>query len=75
MKSGNSNYDEEVRAVCFNMLCSDKSLTIQVGEDYFVCPRGGGKINGVGYDGYLLCPDYNLICTRSVIYNDIFDCS
>ena len=74
MKSGNSNYDEEVRAVCFNMLCSDKSLTIQVGDDYFVCPRGGGKINGVGYDGYLLCPDYNLIFIGSVICNDIFDC-
>jgi len=73
IKSG-SNYEEEVRAVCFNMFCSDKSLTIQVGDNYFVCPRGGGKISGVGYDGYLLCPDYNLICTGSVICNDMFDC-
>ena len=74
MKSGNTNYDGEVRAVCFEMFCSDKSLTILVGDNYFVCPRGGGKIDGVGYDGYLLCPDYNLICTGSAICNDMFDC-
>lgn len=45
------------------MTCSDKSLTILVGDDYFVCPREGGRIDGEGFDGYLICPDYNLICT------------
>ena len=27
-----------------------------------------------GYEGYLLCPDYNLMCSGTVICNDLFDC-
>jgi hypothetical protein len=57
------------------MFCSDESLTIQFGDDdYFVCPKEGGKIDGVGFYGYLLCPDYNLICTGTTICNNMFDC-
>ena len=26
------------------------------------------------YEGYLLCPDYNLICAGTVLCNDMFDC-
>ena len=74
VKTNYEEYSEEVRAVCFKMYCSEESLTIQVGEDYFVCPRYGGKIIGEGYSGYLLCPDYNLICTSTVVCNDMFSC-
>ena len=76
IKTDVANYQDYsvVRAVCFKMFCSDESLTIQVGEDYFVCPKEGGKIDGVGFYGYLLCPDYNLICTGTTICNDMFDC-
>ena len=52
-------------------------MTIQVGEDYLVCPIKGGKIESVNYNGYILCPDYNLICTvkeNKDLCNDIFDC-
>ena len=71
-----SSYTNTVRAVCFKMSCSEKSLTIQFGEDYFVCPREGGKIAGDedNFDGYILCPDYNLICTGTVMCNDMIDC-
>ena len=51
-----------------------KSLTIKIFNDYVVCPRAGGKIEVEGYQGYLLCPDYNLICSGTVICNNIFDC-
>ena len=65
----------QLNAVCFKMHCSSQSLTIQFGEDdFFVCPREGGKINGVGFVGYLLCPDYNLICTSNQLCNDLFKC-
>ena len=75
VKINNIEYSNEVRAVCFKMHCSELSLTIQFGEDYFVCPREGGKINGEGFIGYLLCPDYNLICTgENKICNDMLDC-
>ena len=67
---------QSVRAVCFEMYCSEKSLSIKYGDYYFVCPREGGKIaaNEIGFAGYLLCPDYNLICTGTKLCNNIFDC-
>ena len=75
VKKENEDISNEIRAVCFKMFCSDQSLTIQVGEDYFVCPRGGGKIQGNDdFSGYLLCPDYNLICTGKNMCNNMFDC-
>ena len=67
-------YSSTVRAVCYQMYCSDRSLTIQINNDYIVCPREGGKIKAINFDGYLLCPDYNLICSGSVLCNDLFDC-
>jgi hypothetical protein len=56
------------------MFCSSRSLTIKIHENYILCPRAGGKINVDGYGGYLLCPDYNLICSGTKICNDMFDC-
>ena len=63
-----------VRAICYESFCSEKSLTIRIFDDYIVCPRAGGKILVDGYEGYLLCPDYNLICTGTKLCNNIFDC-
>ena len=63
-----------IRAVCYKMYCSDKSLTIQINNDFIVCPRSGGKIKALNYDGYLICPDYNLICSGTVMCNNMFDC-
>ena len=61
-------------AACYSMSCSEESLTIQLNDEYVVCPRSGGKIKVDGYRGYLLCPDFNLICTGNELCNDIFDC-
>ena len=67
-------YSNTVRAVCYQMYCSDRSLTLQINNDYIVCPREGGKIKAINFDGYLLCPDYYLICSGTVLCNDLFDC-
>ena len=67
-------YSNTLRAVCYQMYCSDRSLTIQINNNYFVCPRAGGKIDALDFDGYLLCPDYNLICSGKVLCNNMFDC-
>ena len=67
-------YSKTLRAVCFQMHCSDRSLTIQINNNFKVCPRAGGKINSPNFEGYLLCPDYNLICSGTVLCNDMFDC-
>ena len=62
------------RAICYESFCSDRSLTIKIHDDYFVCPRAGGKIEVEGYTGYFLCADYNLICSGTVMCNDLLDC-
>ena len=67
-------YSSVVRAVCYEIFCSSESLTVKIHEDYIVCPREGGKIMVDGYDGYFLCPDYYLMCSGTVICNDLFDC-
>ena len=68
------SYSKNIRAICYQMHCSDKSLTIQINNNFIVCPRAGGKIKAQNFDGYLLCPDYNLICSATVLCNDLFDC-
>ena len=73
-KSNYKFYSKTIRAVCFETFCSSKSLTVKINEDYIVCPRAGGKINVTNYAGYLLCPDYNLMCSGTVLCNDLFDC-
>jgi len=73
-KENSEHYSNTVRAVCYQMHCSERSLTIQINNDFIVCPRAGGKINALNYNGYLSCPDYNLICSGIVLCNDMFDC-
>ena len=68
------NYSDVVRAVCFETFCSSKSLTVKIHNDFIVCPREGGKVEIENYDGYFLCPDYNLICSGTILCNNMFDC-
>ena len=72
--SGNI-YSNVVRAICYETFCTSKSLTVKILDTYIVCPRGGRKINAEGFIGYFLCPDYNLICSGTVLCNNTFDCA
>ena len=67
-------YSKTVRPICYETFCSPKSLTVKIHDNYVVCPRAGGKIQIDEYGGFFLCPDYNLICSGTVICNDMFDC-
>ena len=67
-------YNSIFHPMCYETFCSSKSLTIKINDLYIVCPRTGGNVEVEGYDGYLNCPDYNLICTGTVVCNDLFDC-
>ena len=73
-KGKHAIYKSIFHPMCYQTYCSSKSLTIQINNKYVVCPREGGNIKVEGYDGLLNCPDYNLICTGTVLCNDIFDC-
>ena len=63
-----------VRAICYESFCSERSLTVKINDDYIVCPRSGGKVKVEGYNGFFLCPDYNLMCSGTVMCNDMFEC-
>ena len=64
-----------IHPMCYQMFCSDKTLTIKIKEQYIACPRQGGKVKiGGEFQGYLYCPDYYLICSGTVLCNDMFDC-
>ena len=68
-------YKDFIRPTCYEMFCSNRSLTIKIKDQYIVCPREGGYISiGKNYIGNLACPDYNLICSQSVLCNNMFDC-
>ena len=69
-------YEKQIRPTCYPMFCSDKSLTILINYLYVVCPRNGSviKVEGNDYKGYILCPDYNSICTGTALCNNMFDC-
>ena len=63
-----------VHPICYEMFCFN-TLTIKIKDQYIVCPRKGGKVEVNGdFQGYIYCPDYNLICTGTVMCNDMFDC-
>ena len=64
----------KLRAVCYEMICSSLSLTIRIWDNYIVCPKEGGRIEAENFKGYILCPDYNLICTGTEMCNSMFDC-
>ena len=64
-----------IHPLCYEMYCSNDTLTIGFNHQYVACPRSGGKVEIKGdYKGYIYCPDYNLICTGTVLCNDMFDC-
>ena len=67
-------YNGTIRPTCYPMFCSSKSLTIKIYQQYFVCPQEGGIMRITNYNGYIYCPEYNLICTGTTLCNNMFDC-
>ena len=67
-------YSSVPHPMCYQIYCSSSSLTLQINNDSIVCPREGGNIKVQGYDGFVHCPDYNLMCSGTVLCNDMFDC-
>ena len=73
-KVSSENENSDYTSICYEMFCTSLSLTIKIGENYIVCPREGGQIKAKGFNGYLLCPDYNLICTSTILCNSLLNC-
>ena len=71
-------YPSSFRALCYRVKCynenNEKSLIIYIGNNVIYCPRSGGTQTLEGYNGFILCPDYNLICTGKVWCLDPITC-
>jgi hypothetical protein len=72
------DYPSSFRALCYQVECSniggEKSIIIHIGNNAVICPASGGTQTIDGYYGYILCPDYNLICTGSEWCTDPITC-
>ena len=73
-KGNLDKYKERIRPTCYPMFCSSTSLTVLIYQQYLVCPQEGGIMEISNYNGYIYCPDYNLICTGTEFCNNMFDC-
>ena len=60
-------YPSSFRALCYKVECynknNEKSVIIYIGNNVIYCPVSGGTQTLEGYNGFILCPDYNLICS------------
>jgi len=58
-----------VRALCYDVACSDTVATITLGSTSIACPAAGGKLIDIpDFTGYLDCPPYSELCgTRPCI--------
>ena len=65
--------DFAMRAVCHESFCSSRTLTIKILDKYYACPRRGGKMYPQTRN-WVFCPDYYLICSGTVMCNDMYDC-
>jgi len=71
-------YPSSFRALCYKVDCysnsGERSVRIYIGNNVIYCPVSGGVQTLDGYNGYILCPDYNLICSGTVWCTDPITC-
>jgi len=58
-----------VRALCYDVACSDTVATITLGSTSIACPAAGGQLTNIpNFTGYLNCPPFSELCgTRPCI--------
>ena len=67
----------EKTSICYQMECdrNNKKIKVNIGEKTIICDGTKKEMNNPeGLKGYLLCPDYNMICTSETWCNNMFDC-
>ena len=60
-------YYQYDRAMCHKVTCNtdDKKVNVSIGEEIIECPTDGGYVEVDGYNGEILCPPFNRVCTSS----------
>jgi hypothetical protein len=71
-----NSFRGKYNSICYETTCDylNSKFSVLIGNASVVCPSAGGAIKFPGFDGFLLCPDFNLICTRKFSCGDTIDC-
>lgn len=51
-----------LHAGCHKVTCEGNIAVIHIGQEIVFCDPSGGKVAVRGYDGYLFCPNSNILC-------------
>jgi hypothetical protein len=67
----------DARSICYQYDCdyTKKRATVKVGNYSVQCPIGGGYVTIENYEGKLMCPDFNQICTNNPRCSNMIDCA
>jgi leishmanolysin len=70
------SYKNTARAICHAITCdpATKTYTITLENSQAKCPKEGGIVTLPGFEGSIICSDYNRICTKTVQCSDTIDC-
>ncbi len=71
-----SSYKGKNLAICYKKNCnfSSGTYTVEINSKTVTCPKEGGRVSLDGYDGAIVCPDFNFMCTHDTLCSDVFDC-
>ena len=71
-----SQYKGKYRAICHEVECNytTKTFTVIVGNATIKCDEYGSKVFHDDFDGNIICPDYDRVCTGDVFCNELFSC-
>lgn len=66
----------EAKSICYEYDCNytKKRATVKIGNYTIECPIGGGYVTIEDYEGKLMCPDFNQICTNNPRCSNMIDC-
>jgi len=53
--------------MCHQILCNytSKTIIVDIGTSRINCPTNGGEMEVDGYNGTILCPPFNRVCTST----------
>ena len=62
--------------MCYEIECNfdNKNFIVKIGDDKIICSGKYENITVDGYNGFIICPNFNRVCTGSVYCNNALNC-
>ena len=60
------------RSMCHEIKCNltSKKYIVDIGQAYIECPTDGGELEVEGYNGTIICPPFDRVCTSETYIGD-----